>query len=234
MDLFFFVIKNDLKLIFRDKSLYIIFIIPLFIILLCRLGIPGISALVPGLTAYCGLIITALASVAASTPSFLIGFIILDERDENVHTILKILPLPANFILKARVAFMIFIGFLFSFLILVFNSLINFNLFQLVILAVLFSLIPPILTLVIVTFATNKIEAATLYKALSLVLFLPVIAFFIQPQWQYMFGIIPFFWTFNAVHAIANQLMFFLNIAISVITHTLLILCLYRHYKIKI
>ena len=93
MNLFFKILHNDLKLILRDKSLLIMFFLPLIIILVCRIGVPELSEYVPAIKEYYWLIVAGLTSVTASTPAFLIGFILLDERDENIHTILKILPL---------------------------------------------------------------------------------------------------------------------------------------------
>ncbi|HKI89218.1 MAG TPA: hypothetical protein VKA38_09330, partial [Draconibacterium sp.] len=94
MHLFYEIVKNDLKLIFRDKSLLIMFIMPVVIVLLCRFGIPELVNTVPVLPGYYWLLVAALTLVTASTPSYLFGFILLDERDENVHTMLRILPVP--------------------------------------------------------------------------------------------------------------------------------------------
>lgn len=108
MNLFFRVAKNDLKLIFRDKSLYIIFIVPFLMVLICRFGVSYLAGIISEIPDYYWLIVATFTSVVAATPSFLMSFILLDERDEYIHTMLKILPLPTNFILKSRIYFLIF------------------------------------------------------------------------------------------------------------------------------
>jgi fluoroquinolone transport system permease protein len=210
------------------------FIIPVAMVLICRLCIPRLSEIVPVLPDYYWLILASLTSVTASTPAFLIGFILLDERDENVHTILKILPLPTDFILKCRIFFMIFLGFIFSFFILFLNGLIRPDLWFIILLSLLMALIPPILTFSIISFAKNKIEAATMYKGLSMFLFLPVVAFFIQGGWHFLFGVIPFFWTYSAFQVVGDPLKFLMFFIISGSIHTVFIGILYRLYKRKI
>jgi fluoroquinolone transport system permease protein len=226
----FTVLNNDLRLIFRDKSLLIMFFLPLIIVLLCREGVPYLTEFIPQIPRYYWIIVAGFTSVTASTPSFLLGFIILDERDENIHNILRILPLPQNFILKSRILFIIFLGFIFSLTILIFNGLVHYGFFETVALAVLFSFIPPVLTFAITAFARNKIEAATMYKGLSLVLILPVIAFFVDEIWKYFFGIIPFFWTFEAVYVTGNPLKFLFSFMVSFIFHSMVSILLYRIY----
>ena len=231
MHLYYEILKNDLKLIFRDKSLIIMFIMPGVIILLCQYGIPQLTAFVPVLPSYYWLIVAALTLVTASTPSYLFGFILLDERDENVHTILQILPIPVNFVLKIRIAFTVFMGFCFSLFILLFNGLIRFGLLPVLLISLLFALVPPVLTFSITAFAKNKIEAATLYKGLNIVLFIPVIAFFIRGETKYVFGIIPFFWTFETVHLNTLNLHFVVSFLLGLTLHIFLIWLLYKIYN---
>lgn len=234
MKLFFKVIKNDLKIIFRDETLYIMFFLPVIFILVCRLLVPLIPKYIyPELTEYYWLIVAGLTSVTASTPSFLIGFILLDERDENVHILHKVLPLPSNFILKCRTIFMILASFIFSLLILQFNGLIKMNFIYMIMISILFSLIPPLLTFSIVSIAKNKIVAATLYKGLSMFLVLPIAAFFIKSTWRFSFGIIPFFWTFNAFELTGKFWLSLGNLLIGIIAHFIFILVFYNLYKRK-
>jgi len=235
MKLFLSVVKNDLKIIFRDSTMYIMFFLPLIFIALCRFLVPlATRYLLPVLPEYYWLIVAGFTSVSASTPSFLTGFILLDERDENIHVLQKVLPLPANFILKCRTIFMVIASFFFSIIILQFNGLINLKFIYLVMISVLFSFIPPILTFSIVAFAKNKIEATTMYKGLSMFLVLPVAAFFIKSGWKYGFGAIPFFWTFNAFQLEGALWLSLGNFLIGLVVHLIFIVLFYTLYKKKI
>jgi len=206
------------------------FFLPFIIVAVCRLGVPILTEMIPQLPHYYWLILAGFTSIAASMPSFLFGFVLLDERDENIHNILRILPLPENFILKSRILFIVFSGFIFSLFILIFNGLIKYSPVELIVLAVLFSFIPPVLTFAITAFARNKIEAAAMYKGLSLLLFSPVIAYFVDGAWKYLFGLIPFFWTYEVMYFIGNPLKFALSSAGSFVFHFVVSFMLYRIY----
>ena len=143
---------------------------------------------------------------------------------------LRILPVPANFILKTRIAFAVFLGFIFSLFILLFNGLKHFDLLPILLISILFALVAPVLTFAITALAKNKIEAATLYKGLNIILFAPIVAFFIRGELKYFFGIIPFFWTFEAIHIRALNFYFVISFIIALITHLFLIWLLYKMY----
>ena len=231
MNLLFKIVKNDLRLIFRDKSLMIMFIVPIAIILICRFGISQLVEIVPGLPDYFWLIVAGLTMVNAATPSYLFGFIMLDERDENIHIMLKILPVPENFLLKSRLVFMILIGYLFSAAIFLYNGLIHLPYYKILLISFLFALIPPVSTFAITAFAKNKIEAATLYKALNVLLFIPVIAFFVEGGLKMLFKIIPFFWIFETIRLSMLNLQFIFPFLFALITNIALAWLLYIIYK---
>ena len=233
MSLYSDILKNDIRLIFRDKSLMVMFIIPVAIVAFCRLGIPPVAKLFPVLESYYWLIVSSFMAVAASTPSYIMGFILMDERDENVAVLLRILPLPNNFILKIRTVLIVLLSYFFSFIILLFNGLVHLEFFILISLPLLFALIPVVLTFAISAFAKNKIEAAAMYKGLNTFLILPVVAFFIPGILKYAFGIIPFFWTFNAFSVINEVQLYSMNFIISVFMHLLLARILYKIYVKK-
>lgn len=228
------IFRNDIKLIFRDKSMLAIFIIPVIMILIFRIGVPFLEDFVPQVKEFYWLIIAAFTSVTAATPAYLFGFVILDERDENIHFLQQILPISKHYILKSRVVFMILLAFVFSCILLTFNSLIHFSFFTILSLSVLFSLIPPILTFCIVAFSKNKIEAATFYKGLSMILVLPFAAFFISPEWKYVFGIVPFFWTYNAFHINEFGLKYLSNFGVGIGVHMLYIWIFFKIYLNRI
>ncbi len=233
MNIFFEILKNDLRLIFRDKSLLIMFIIPIAVIICCRFGAQPITNYYPVIEDYYWLIVASLTAVTASAPSYLMGFILLDEKDESVNVLLRILPLPNNFILKIRIAFIAILGYTFSLFILLFNGLIYLNFYIAISLSVLFALIPLVLTSAIIAFAKNKIEAAAMYKGLNTFLIFPIVAFFLPGYLKYFFGIVPFFWTFNALHEINSPGFYVLSFFISIFTQLLLAGILYKIYMKK-
>ena len=233
MNLLINIVKNDLKLIFRDKSLMIIFIVPVAIILICRFGITKLLEIVPDIQEYYWLIVAGLTMINAATPSYLFSFILLDERDENIDVMLRILPVPQNFILKSRIFVAMSFGYIFSVLILLMNGLIHLNLLQLIVIPMLFALVSPVATFAITTFSKNKIEAATLYKAMNVFLFIPVIAFFVESSLKYIFFVIPFFWIFETVRLANLNVQITISILTGLIYNGFICWLLYNLYKKK-
>lgn len=233
MSLLINIIKNDLKLIFRDKSLIIIFIVPIAMILICRFEIIKLPEIVPEITNYYWLIITCFAMISTITPSYFFSFILLDEKDENIDLVFRILPVSANFIIKIRIAISMLLGFIFSVIILSLNGLIHLSIFQVIINSLLFSMLPPISTFAITAFSKNKIEAALLYKAMNIIVFIPVIAFFINDNFKYIFGVIPFLWIFETIRLSIQESQIIITLLLAIFTNIALALILFKIYKRK-
>jgi len=190
-------ISNDLKIIFRDKTMIIMFFLPLIFIFLCRLGLPIISRYVPQIIEYYWIIIASFCILSGAMPAFLTAFLMLDEKDENITEVLKIIPFPYTKLITYRIIFLMFSSYVFSNIFLFFNGLFFYPIHKIIMVSILVSFVPALLTLGIIPFAKNKIEGVTLFKGFNSLLFIPIIAFFVPENWQYVFGIVPFFWAFD-------------------------------------
>jgi fluoroquinolone transport system permease protein len=62
-------------------------------------------------------------------------------------------------------------------------------------------LIAPFITLIISTYAKNKVEGMAFFKGVDLILLLPMLSFFVIGNLKYIFSIIPAFWTYNLFNA---------------------------------
>lgn len=192
-------ISNDLKIVFRDKTLILMFFLPIILILVCRILVPILASYIPEVSSYYWMILAAFCTLSASTPAFLTAFLMLDEKDENLIPVLKVSPYPYSTLIAYRVSFLMLNSFIFSIIFLIFNGLKEYSYFNILQSSILAAFIPAILILFIVPFAKNKIEGVTLFKIANSILFIPLIAFFISPAWKNIFGIIPFYWVFDSL-----------------------------------
>ena len=64
--------------------------------------------------------------------------------------------------------------------------------------AVAASLGGPVFALAIAAFAGNKVEGFAIGKALGAFGVAPIVAYFIKPPWQYLFGAFPTYWPVKA------------------------------------
>jgi len=197
MDTYFTFISNDLKIVFRDKTLMLMFFLPIILILVCRFLVPFIANYVPQMDEYYWMILAGFCILSGSTPAFLAAFLMLDEKDENLIPVLKITPLPYSKLIAFRISFLMISSFIFSAIFLLLNGLESYSFFRIIAASLLVSYVPAILLLLILPFAKNKIEGVTLFKGINVTLFIPIVAFFIDPEWKFAFGVIPFYWVYD-------------------------------------
>lgn len=190
-------ISNDLKIIFRDKTLSLMFFIPIILILFCRIVIPYLAGYVPEVKDYYTKIQAGFCVLSGALPAFLTAFLMLDEKDENLIPVLKIMPYSYQRLITFRISFLMLMSFIFSIIFLVFNGLARISFIEMLLISILVAFIPAILILVILPFARNKIEGVTLFKAFNSILFIPLLAFFVPEFWSNFFGIIPFYWVYK-------------------------------------
>ncbi len=225
---------NDFKNIFRDKSLIVIFFIPLLFILMLRYILPVIILEFPVVEEYKFLILTFFCTMTVVFPAFIISFIMLDERDENVLTVLRIVPVsPLTFIVY-RMMFVFLFGFAFSALTMFLSGAINISAGNIFLISFLLSMMSPIATLFVVSIAKNKIEGVTIFKGLNFVLMLPLLSFFTESVWRNLIGIVPVYWTYRIMYNIINNYNILILVLISFVCHSIFIYALYNRFRKKV
>jgi hypothetical protein len=227
-------IINDFRNIFRDDILKVLFFVPFVFILMLRFGLPVLLEYAPAVSEYRFLITGALCLVTASFPAYIVSFIMLDEKDEGIFIMYKVLPMSDLKLFIYRVGFQIAFSWVYTLLILMLSDSEDMLLWQKISAALLFSLLPPMITLAAVTFARNKIEGVTIMKLLNFIIFLPVAGFFIDIPWKYLFGIIPFFWSYQIMEVYNNIGMFMLSLGIGIIMHLLVLRLIFAMFIRKI
>lgn len=223
-------IINDFKNIFRDNILKILLFVPLLMIVILQLGLPHLLRAAPEVSEYKFLLVTGFCLVIASFPSFIISFIMLDEKDEGIFVIYKALPISALKFFTYRLGFILVFSWFFSFLLLLLQKVSGFSPWQLLLVSLLFSLLPPVLCLLTVTIARNKIEGMSLMKLLNFIIFIPMVAFFIDAPWKYFFEIIPVYWSYKVMET-AGQTGFAFSLIDGIMLHLIVIFITFRKFK---
>ena len=230
MEKFVLILKADLKNILRDKSLAFVLFVPIIFIMLLRYGIIQIEEYYQPIKEYYSLIVAFFCILTAVFPAWMLSFVMMDEKDQDVVTVMKIMPIAFTRFIFYRLGTVMMFSFLYVFLTLVLNSLIVLSVWKIIFLSFITSLIAPIVMFFIVGYAKNKIEAATMFKLGNTLLFLPVIAFFIDSAWTKITAIIPLYWTFMAFDNI-NDTSFYLYSFVSVLVHSLFIILSIKRMK---
>jgi fluoroquinolone transport system permease protein len=226
--------QHDLKHIFRDQILTVLFLLPVFMIVLLVLGLPPLIQTFPEITKYYS-IITAVACIAtAVTPTYVISFIMLDEKDEGMFPVLRVTPISTFGFLAYRLSFVLVFGFIASLLTMLLTRLMEVNIMTAVLLSFVVALAAPLVTLIIITYAGNKIEGITFLKGINFISMLPVIGFFAAPVWHIPLALIPVYWTYRAFDTTVSVPDFVLFYTISLLVHTGFILWLFRQFMKRV
>ncbi|NDJ60884.1 MAG: hypothetical protein GYB67_07145 [Chloroflexi bacterium] len=196
--------RNDVKVIGRDSFLIAMLAMIIIVAFLIRFLTPTVAESLmesqgfdltpyyPLLTGYSALMLGTIIA------GMIIGFIVLDERDDNTLTALMVTPLPLNWYLLYRVSIPVVLGFILIIASTLIINLVAMPLWQLVLIALSGSLVASITALFFATFADNKVAGFALVKIVSTIGFTPVISYFVPEPWQFLFGIFPPYWVIKA------------------------------------
>lgn len=188
---------GDLKSISRDSFLIMIYCIPLFIATVFRFGIPYAAELVSpwiDLSEHYPFIMSFLAFLTPSFVGMVMGFMLLDERDEDILSYLAVTPLTRSAYLLYRISSPMLISFLLFYLLQWIANLTPVPIIPLIPVSIMAALEAPILALFLAVFANNKVEGLAVYKLTGIIFLAPFVGYFVRSGWQYIAGIFPPFW----------------------------------------
>ncbi len=194
---------NDFKNIIRDKFLvYAAIAMPLMVIIISRIILhwiaPTLRDTVP-LAGNYSMIFMLFATMIPLVYGFIVAFLILDERDEHLLTVLRVMPISRNSYLIYRMLFLSIFSFIVMLLFPPLSGLLEntqFSYIQYIPIALLFTLLTPFSALMVSSFATNKVQAFAIFKISGTVFLIPLFIFLITDNLKYIFAPIPNFWAF--------------------------------------
>ena len=158
-------------------------------------------------------------------------FGLLDEREENLIMVFKILPIPPSIFILYRISFMLVFGILFSFIILYFSGLLEISIIQAILISVEFSIMAPVTALTILSFAKNKIAGMTFFKLMMVVLIVPAASMIMYSPWKVLLGIIPMYWTYQSLAVAEHPGIFALNYLVSILYHGVILWFLFLRFR---
>ena len=228
---------GDLKNIRRDPLLLVAFFAPFVLAITMRLGLPFVREILLrelsfDLSLYYKLIMSLLVLATPMMMGMLSGFLILDERDENILTFYSVTPISKSGYLYYRIAMPTVISFLLSFFVFYFIGVVECSIALLIPVLFLCALESPMMALFLAAFASNKVEGLALTKALGIFFLLPIVGYFIKSDCQYAAGIAPTFWVSKALlAAVGAGGGYWTFIAVGAVVHLLFIGLLIRRFE---
>ena len=237
--------RSDLKLFRRDRLPVFMLIFILYITAALRWGLPWANTylsqkgIMPGkaipmpLSEHYPMIVAYLAIyTGALIIGGIIGFMLLDEKDQNTLKAMLVTPIPLQKYLVYRTGLPALIAFLVVIFMVLFINQALIPFWQLLIIAAGACLAAPIAALFLAAFAENKIQGFAFSKFFGISGWFILLGWFIPQPWQWLFGLFPPFWIAKAYWmAYAGVNTWWLVFSVGVITQSALIWWLVRRFK---
>jgi len=232
---------NDFKNIIRDKFLvYAAIIYPLMVIVVSQIIVQWIAPSLEDTLPIAGnyqIIFMLCTTMLPLVYGFIAAFLILDERDEHLLKVLRVMPISRNSYLIYRMLFLSIFSFI---VLLVFPPLsglvenTQFSYLHFIPIALLFTLLTPFSALMVSSFATNKVQAFAIFKISGTVFLIPLFLFLLSDSLKYIFAPIPNFWAFIALkEVIATGTNDYLHLSIGFVYTIALIAALFYIFNKK-
>jgi len=153
-------------------------------------------------TPFTDLILVILVLFIPIAYGALIGFSILEDRDDNVLTNIKVTPLSIHQFLSFRLIAVYLLCVLATIFVMWFSKVGNVSMKNIIAISLLASLEAPISGLLINSFAKNKIEGFAIMKAGGSVIVFPIVALFFNGVKELFFSFAPGFWSAKVISSL--------------------------------
>lgn len=191
--------KNDFRITFRDPAFKGLLIFPFVAFGLIRLLLPWVVVQFPVVAQYGHVVLMWACMQTATMFGFIYGFLFLEEKDEQVDGVIRILPISTLRLLVSRLAMGYSISVFANFLILQFGGVAELSPVFSLLLALQYSLIAPLLALWLAAMASNKIEGMAQMKLGNLGLNVPILLYFLPYEALHASAFIPTYWSFRSL-----------------------------------
>lgn len=228
-------VKADLKSILRDSTMVLAVFGPLAILALLFF-LPAIEPLIANrfhfdLFPYRLLVVCFLSMIPSMLFGMIYGFIILDERDEDIIEFISITPLGQDGYLnyKLQMPAMLSAGF---FLLLIYGTdLVEINPLHTILLSALVAIEAAIGTLFLVAFSENKVEGLAFSKLMGILYIAVPMVFLWNSPWHWITAPLPPFWIAKAmIHSQNGSSLVWLDIGVGFCVHFAALLILIKAF----
>ena len=167
--------------------------------LLFRFGVPSVAEALRrqfnfDLVSYYPLLMSFLPLILAGMIGSVVGFLLLDQRDDQTLSALLVTPLSLGDYLRYRLSGLMLVSVVFGAVMVPLAGLTPTTPLQAVVTAVTAAPLAPIYALFLGTMAANKVQGFALAKAVGIVMVPCIVSYFVTGPWQKAFGLLPHYW----------------------------------------
>lgn len=189
----------DAQSVRRDALLRWMVLLPLGLAVLVRLAITPLEARIQtlfqfDLAPYHTLIASTFLVLVPQLFGMVIGFLLLDQRDDHTLMALQVTPMSLGGYLAYRVIVPLVLSAVVLLVVIPLVGLVEVALVPLLISVLATSALTPLFALFLAAFAANKVQGLALVKGLGIILLPGLIAYFVPFPWQLALGLSPVYW----------------------------------------
>jgi len=189
----------DLRSVARDSMLRWLVALPVLMALALRWGVPVAAERVSrqyaiDLLPYYPLIASIIVLVTPMVAGVVIGFLLLDQRDDRTLSALQVTPLTLPGYLAYRLAVPMLVSVVMTVISVPLTGLVRIGPLPLLLVGVAASPLAPAFALLLAAFANNKVQGFAIMKAAGALNWPPIIAWFVPTVWQWVMGVVPTYW----------------------------------------
>ncbi len=187
----------------RDRMTRFMLIYPIIFGLFGRYLLPEIAYMGDFfLEAYADIVLAILAMFIPQIFGALLGFSLLDERDDNVMPTIRVSPLNLHQYFSFKIVMTLILSFLAAVFVIWFVDIGGLSWRNILLVSFLASLGTPINAFLINALSRNKIEGFAVMKGIGTLIVFPIIALFFTDAKEFFFAFVPAFWPVKAISSL--------------------------------
>lgn len=189
----------DARSVRRDSMLRWFIFLPLLLVIVFRFGTPVVTRMVWDQAAfdlrpYFPLMNSFLYLIMPLLVGMVLGFLLLDQRDDRTLTALQVTPLSLDGYLAYRISLPLLMSLVMTLIMVPLAGLDRINAPAHFAAALSAAPLAPMFALFNAAFAQNKVQGLAVMKASSIISVPPFVAYFVHGGWQWLFGLMPTYW----------------------------------------
>ncbi len=204
---------NDLQSTFRDPVFKGLLFFPFVAFVLIRWGVPYVVHTYPEVAPYTVVILMWGCLQSATMFGFMYGFLFLEEKEEQIWQVIRILPVSGIKLVFSRLLLGLLISTAVNFCLIHFGQIIYISFIKEILLSLQFSLAAPLIALALGALAKNRIEGLAQMKIVNVLLIMPALIYFIPGKAMHLTALIPTYWSYRSLemaHSQSDSFMLFL------------------------
>ncbi len=196
---------SELKKWRRDSLMGFMLVYPILFGVIGRFVVPWVEDMSGfPMNTVADYILVMLVLLTPQVYGALIGFSILNDRDDHVLTSVRVTPLSIHQFLLFKLVIVFVLSFAACYYVLWFSNMVDFGAGEMATISFLASLSAPMTGLLINALAQNKIEGFAVMKGVGILIIFPFVSLFFVDAKELLFSFAPGFWPAKAISSIVR------------------------------